>query len=125
MSESLVGVSVAATRQKDGKLANTAPPRPPAPPRAPAPARLPAGGVNAPAAIVCANVIVVFGSTREARLSHEAAPAVAVSAGVVRTGAEVTSAATNVMVVAHQPRMDVRRFMIPPPTGVRRASDAE
>src|SRR5882672_12141314 len=73
MSESLVGVSVAVTRQNDGSMAyglfwlppRPAPPRPAAAPRPPArapgaPSRAAgagaAGGVNAPAATVCAEV---------------------------------------------------------------------
>src|SRR5580765_2384882 len=45
MSESAEGVSVAATRQKDGRLAKTFAPRPPRP-----------GAVNAPGATICASV---------------------------------------------------------------------
>src|SRR5258708_2896444 len=68
MSESLVGLSVAVTRQNAGRFLNGAvgSPRPPPP----------AGGVKAPAATVAAEVIVVFGNDREARLSHDAADAV-------------------------------------------------
>src|SRR6185436_8915134 len=61
MSESLDGVSVAATRQNAGRSANGFAPRPRA------------GGVNAPAATVWADVIVVFGSLSDERLSHVAA----------------------------------------------------
>src|SRR5262245_24222236 len=62
MSESLVGFSVAATRQNSGTSLNAAAPRAPPP-----------GGVNWPAATVCAIVIVVFGSETDSRLSHGAA----------------------------------------------------
>src|SRR2546426_12578878 len=62
ISDSLVGFRVAVTRQKAGRFLNgaAASPRPP----------LPAGGVKAPAATVAADVIVVLGNDREARLSH-------------------------------------------------------
>src|SRR5215510_12601475 len=63
MSESGVGFTVAAMRQKAGRSANCAPP-----PRPPPPA-----GANAPAATVCASVIVVSASFREDRLSQGAA----------------------------------------------------
>src|SRR6266571_5360945 len=68
MSESLVGFRVAVTRQKAGRFLNGAPTSPRPPP--------PAGGVNAPAPTVAADVIVVFGKDREARLSHDTAAAV-------------------------------------------------
>src|SRR5712692_2277937 len=72
MSESLVGVSVAATRQNSGNCANGfEPPRPP-------PA-LPAGGVNCPAATVRASVTAALGCPHDMRLSHDAA--------LARTGA--------------------------------------
>jgi hypothetical protein len=66
MSESLEGLRVAATRQKAGTFENceaavVAPPG--------------AGGIKAPAPKVVANVIVVFGNLREARLSHDTADA--------------------------------------------------
>ena len=66
MSESLEGVSVAATRQKAGTFENceAAVVEPPG-----------ADGIKAPAATVFADVIVVFGNLREARLSHDAADA--------------------------------------------------
>src|SRR6188768_4529062 len=60
MSESAVGLSVAATRQKAGRSANGLPPRPP-------------GCENAPAATASAAVIVAAGSASDARLSHVAA----------------------------------------------------
>src|SRR6185436_16018242 len=60
MSESAVGLSVAATRQNAGRSANGLPPRPP-------------GCENAPAPTASAAVIVACGSASEARLSHVAA----------------------------------------------------
>src|SRR5216683_3085652 len=66
MSESVVGASVAATRQNAGRLANG-----PGPTPGPRPAR-PAGGVNCPAATGCAMVIVECGSASAARLSQVA-----------------------------------------------------
>src|SRR5688572_27043422 len=63
MSDSFVGVSVAATRQNAGRSAKAlAPPRPP-------------GWVNAPAATGCAIVTVPLVSFAVARLSHVAADA--------------------------------------------------
>ena len=63
ISESLVGLRLACTRQKAGTFSNrvTAPPRP--------------GAVNAPAATGCAMVIVTFGSDTDDRLSQVAAAA--------------------------------------------------
>src|SRR5215831_5689753 len=66
MSESLLGASVAVTRQKDGSSEKT-------PAVGPRPCRPPTGGANAPAATVCASVIVVFGSFSDVRLSQAAA----------------------------------------------------
>src|SRR5215813_13004315 len=66
ISESVVGLIVAATWQNAGKSPNCAPPRPP-------PARPPPPGENAPAATDCAIVMVVSGSFSPARLSHGAA----------------------------------------------------
>jgi hypothetical protein len=66
MSESLEGVRVAVTRQKAGRFENCEAAL------APPPA---VGGVKAPAATVFADVIVVFGNLREARLSHDTADA--------------------------------------------------
>jgi len=68
MSESLEGLRVAATRQKAGTFENceaavVAPPG--------------EGGIKAPAATLFAEVTVVFGNLREARLSHDAADAIA------------------------------------------------
>src|ERR1700736_4399989 len=66
MSESLDGFNVAATRQNAGSalkafaIAGEAA----APPAG-------VGGLNAPASIVCATVIVVFGSFSDARFSHD------------------------------------------------------
>src|SRR5580704_8054638 len=68
MSESFDGVRVAATRQNAGKREKRAPAGAPAASIPPAP-----GGVKAPGATLCANVIFAFGSEREAKLSHEAA----------------------------------------------------
>src|SRR5215510_2768082 len=67
ISESLVGLIVAAIWQNAGKSVNCAPP-----PRPP-PARPPPPGENAPAATDCAIVIVVSGSFSPPRLSHGAA----------------------------------------------------
>jgi hypothetical protein len=66
ISESLVGVSIAATRQNAGIFSNTSP----------------LGAVKVPAGIHCAAVIVASGSLSEARFSHGSpaawpAPAVA------------------------------------------------
>src|ERR1044071_5882131 len=70
MSESGVGFTVAAIRQKAGRSLNCAPP-----PRPPPPA-----GAKAPAATVWAMVTVASGSFRAARLSHgDAAAAKAVN----------------------------------------------
>src|SRR6476646_2945540 len=62
MSESLDGVSVAATRQKGGRAVNGVPPRP---------AR-PFGAVNWPAPTVCASVTDTWGCENVDRLSHVA-----------------------------------------------------
>src|SRR5207248_11189229 len=56
--------SVAATRQNAGSLLYS---------DAPAGDPVGSGGVNSPAPTVCAEVIVVFGCERDARLSQEAA----------------------------------------------------
>src|SRR6185295_3356452 len=65
MSESLVGVNVAATRQNAGSAAIGPPPARP-PPAAPRPA----GGVKAPAGTACAIVIVASPRASETRPSH-------------------------------------------------------
>src|SRR2546422_6488808 len=65
ISESVEGRNVAATRQNSGRSRNSAA----GPPRAPGMT----GCVKAPGATVCANMIVVAGNLRAARLSHEAA----------------------------------------------------
>src|SRR5262245_33822551 len=57
MSESLVGVSVAATRQKDGS---------------PDKAVVAPEGVNGPAGTACAAVMRTLGRPEDARLSHAA-----------------------------------------------------
>src|SRR2546427_5095249 len=62
MSESLDGVSVAATRQNDGSAANGFAPRPPRG----------FGGVNCPAPTVCASVIATCGPENVDRLSQVA-----------------------------------------------------
>src|SRR5687767_5057776 len=62
MSDSFVGVSVAATRQNDGRSASAAPPRPPA-------------CASAPAATTCADVTVPFVIFAVVRLSQVAASA--------------------------------------------------
>src|SRR4051794_13818935 len=62
MSESLDGFRVAATRQNAGRSANGC--------AADGGAAAPAS-VNAPGPTVCARVMVVFGSVREARFSHD------------------------------------------------------
>src|ERR1041385_7916876 len=62
MSESLEGVSVAATRQNDGRFAKAFPPRP----------VRPAGSVNCPAPTVCASVTATCGCEKDERLSHGA-----------------------------------------------------
>src|SRR4029077_7039190 len=63
MSESLEGFNVAATRQNAGSLPYSDPP-------APTDSFGP-GGMNSPAATLCADVIVVFGCEREVRLSQD------------------------------------------------------
>src|SRR6188508_427378 len=62
MSESAVGLSVAATRQNAGRSANGLPPP-----------RPPAGAGIAPAATVCASVTVASLNLRPVKLSHGAA----------------------------------------------------
>src|ERR1035438_4608863 len=62
MSESGEGFSVAAMRQNAGRFLYAFPP--PLPP--------PCGGMNSPAATVCAKVIVVFFSASVWRLSQDA-----------------------------------------------------
>src|SRR5438046_2705092 len=90
MSESLVGFSVAATRQNAGSALNAAPG--PRPPRA-------AGGVNSPAPTGCASVMVVSGNASDARLSQVAAAAA--RAGTHRT-------------IAIEPTINITRIVIPP-----------
>src|ERR1041384_3067072 len=63
MSESLAGLRVAATRQNAGRFFTEAG------------GALARGGMNAPAATVCASVMVVSGRLSVARLSHVAAKA--------------------------------------------------
>src|SRR5688500_885255 len=73
MSESDVGVRVAATRQNAGRFLNGCAEGGASPGSA-----SPAVGVNAPAATVWASVIVASGSFTDDRLSHDAAAALAV-----------------------------------------------
>jgi hypothetical protein len=85
MSESFDGVSVASTRQKEGKLAyNRALPRPPP--------RGPGGGSNAPAATVCADVTCAFGNASAARSSQGVA---ARTSNVINNPTDVIAAATS------------------------------
>src|SRR6185295_3736896 len=80
MSESAVGLSVAATRQNAGRSANgLPPPRPP-------------GWENAPAATASAAVIVACGNATDERLSQLAAAA---GAGLTAHTASVVSAITT------------------------------
>src|SRR6266545_4193662 len=64
MSESDEGISVAATRQKAGRRLNCCTAAGPI-----------SGSVNPPAGTIWARVIEVFGSTRDDKLSHDAAAA--------------------------------------------------
>jgi hypothetical protein len=64
ISESLFGLSVAATRQKAGKFWNAA-----------FACAFPPGTLNPPAGTLCAIVMVVSGKDSEAMLSHVAATA--------------------------------------------------
>src|SRR3954466_16315282 len=78
MSESVLGVSVAATRQNDGRFAyGLAPP----PPRRPL-----SGGTNVPAATTSARLIAPAFKATPARLSHVAADA-RIAAPAVRNSA--------------------------------------
>src|SRR5437879_9472977 len=80
MSESLEGANTAPTRQNPGRVENCEAAGPPA-----------VGGVKAPAATVFADVIVVFGNLREARLSQDAAsPGDAVRESIARIGKKPT-----------------------------------
>src|SRR4051812_27727667 len=72
MSESLDGVSVAATRQNSGRFANGPCPAPVEGPRP--------GGVNSPAPTVCARVTATCGCANCERLSQ-----VAPSAGLAKS----------------------------------------
>jgi hypothetical protein len=67
MSESVAGLTLATTRQKDGNVVNGLPPRPPRPP----PASEFTGGVNAPTATTSAREIVVSGNFNTASDWHE------------------------------------------------------
>ena len=104
IAESVLGISVAVTRQKAGRSANgelgppPRAPRPCAPAAAPragaaggaAPPRPAGNGANFPASTRFASVIVVCGSANDARLSHEAA------------AAGVTCHATHIKKTAHR-----------------------
>jgi hypothetical protein len=79
ISESDVGFKVAATRQKAGRFLYGG---------GPCKFAAPAGGVNSPAGIGCAIVIVVSGSFSAVRLSHEAA---AVGAGMAAARSSSTA----------------------------------
>src|SRR5262245_11850454 len=92
MSESLEGVSVAATRQNSGSVLYGLAPLPP-------PCRSP-GAANWPAATTCALVIVPSFSFSDVRLSHVDAAHAGAAANAVRTHR------TNV----------ARIFMTPPQT---------
>src|SRR5579862_4207344 len=84
MSESLDGVSVAMTRQKAGRpLKSSAFDRP-------GPGT--AGGVNAPAATLCADVMVTFGKLSLERLSHVDPP---VAAAISEAGSNSVTATNN------------------------------
>jgi hypothetical protein len=84
MSESLEGVSVAITRQKAGSpLKSSAFDRP-------GPGT--AGGVNAPAATLCADVMVTFGKLSLERLSHVDPP---VAAAISEAGSKNATAIKN------------------------------
>jgi hypothetical protein len=77
MSESLLGVSVADTRQKAGAFVNAA-----AAAVAAAPRPVPDGGANAPAATFCVLSILACGRASVARLSHDPEAAAAASSSV-------------------------------------------
>src|ERR1700743_3107085 len=64
-SESFVGLTVAATRQKVGSALKSGGGTPGGP-------KGPGGGTNAPADTVCVSVIVVLGNCNDARPSHGA-----------------------------------------------------
>src|SRR5262245_30549760 len=83
MSESLLGVSVAATRQNSGSVLYEL--LPPPPPRA-------TGGENCPAGTTWADVIFPSVKATAARLSH-------VAANAEVADRHVTAPATNAMVV--------------------------
>src|ERR1700722_180505 len=84
ISESLEGVSVAITRQKAGRpLKSSAFDRP-------GPGT--AGGVNAPAATLCADVMVTFGRLSLERLSHVDPP---VAAAISEAGNRSRTAIEN------------------------------
>src|SRR5262245_7760901 len=77
MSESLLGVSVTATRQNAGRSLNAFPP--------PAPRRPPSGATNFPGATTSARVTVASFKADAARLSHVAANADLTDAAIRNT----------------------------------------
>src|ERR1700752_4656027 len=91
MSDCALGLSVRATRQNDPSFANGL-----SPPGGP-PAR-PLGGVNEPAATVCANVTVPCWTASEVRLSHDAAEAD--DAHATQTPAKTTISALRVDLIS-------------------------
>src|SRR5712691_8523070 len=106
MSESLVGLSVAATRQNAGRLlkACVAAGGAAAPPAA--------GGLNAPALTACARVMVVFGRvSSDARLAHD--PDAGSGAGDLAT----TSVGATTTKIAM-----MKRFTGRPPESAERSS---
>src|SRR5271154_2159076 len=103
MSESGVGLSVAAIRQKAGKSLKDGP----GGATLPAGAGLALGGagmMNAPAFTVCAEVMVVFGNESDERLSQVAAAA---GAGVNDARAASPSAADRIRAARQMPADDV------------------
>src|SRR2546426_11868035 len=90
MSESLLGVSVAATRQNAGRSAYGL---------ALPPSRLP-GGVNCPAPTTCADVIAASFSASFARLSHVAPHA----GGADRDASTQTAPVITRMLIVRPPR---------------------
>src|SRR5438094_7793152 len=90
MSESADGVSVAATRQNAGRLANGV--------ALAGGAAFAPGGVNCPAATSCADAIVVFGSASFARASH-ARPSAAARVEIAAASAMVESTVDIRMII--------------------------
>src|SRR5262245_11688400 len=90
MSESVVGVSVAATRQNDGRVAYGFAP--------PAPRRPPSGGANAPGATTSTRSIVAAFNAVPARLSQVAADTRAADAAITIAASAMT------LFIARSPR---------------------